>query len=55
MVRRVLRPLMSTEAGLPRWLQPARIGGNSCSAVSSPTQTSPPAARIACACVPAAV
>ena len=46
-VRRAWRPLMVTSAGCPTRLQPARKGGNSRRAVSSATQTSPPAASIA--------
>src|SRR4051812_48285947 len=40
MVRRGLRPLISTGAGAPRLLQAARKGGNLRRTISSATQTS---------------
>jgi hypothetical protein len=55
MVRRLLRPLMTTRAGSPRRLHPARSGGNSRSAVSSATHPSPPAANTAAAAITAPV
>ena len=48
-VRRALRPLITTGVGWPTRLQPARKGGNSRSAVSSATHTSPPTASMAAA------